>query len=64
MGKVEMSLLQLKSFEFFSAAIKSPATREPYQRKLLGLNKSQHIDIKRGVSRTVRRSGAIKMKGI
>jgi hypothetical protein len=35
-GKIDRSLLKDESFELFSAAIRSPATREPYERKLLG----------------------------
>jgi integrase len=35
-GKIDRSLLQGESFELFSAAIRSPATRDPYERKLLG----------------------------
>jgi hypothetical protein len=35
-GKIDRSLLQGQSFELFSAAIRSPATRDPYERKLLG----------------------------
>ena len=33
------SLLQGESFELFSVAIRSPATRDPYERKLLGFLK-------------------------
>ena len=36
MGKIDRSLLQGESFELFSAAIKSPATQDTYERKLLG----------------------------
>jgi hypothetical protein len=32
-------LLQRESFELFSAAMRSPATRDPYERKLLGFLK-------------------------
>src|SRR5215208_782529 len=39
MGKIDRSLLQGESFELFSAAIRSPATRDPYERKLLGILK-------------------------
>ena len=38
-GKIDRSLLQGESFELFSAAIRSPATRDPYERKLLGFLK-------------------------
>jgi hypothetical protein len=37
--KVDRSLLHGESFELFSAAIRSPATRDPYERKLLGFLK-------------------------
>jgi hypothetical protein len=37
--KIDRSLLQGESFELFSAAIKSPATEDPYERKLLGFLK-------------------------
>jgi hypothetical protein len=37
--KIDKSLLQGESFELFSAAIRSPATRDPYERKLLGFLK-------------------------
>ena len=36
-GKLDRSILQGESFELFSAAIRSPSTRDPYERKLLGL---------------------------
>ena len=39
MGKIDSSLLQGESFELFSAAIKSPATQDTYERKLLGFLK-------------------------
>ena len=35
-GKIDRSLLQGESFELFFAAIRSSATRDPYERKLLG----------------------------
>jgi hypothetical protein len=35
-GKIDRSSLKGESFELFSAAIRSPATRDPYERKLLG----------------------------
>jgi len=38
-GEIDRSLLQGESFELFSAAIRSPATRETYERKLLGFLK-------------------------
>jgi integrase len=38
-GKIDRSLLHGESFELFSAAIRSPATRDPYERKLLGFLK-------------------------
>jgi hypothetical protein len=38
-AKIDRSLLQGESFELFSAAIRSPATRDPYERKLLGFLK-------------------------
>lgn len=34
-GKIDRSLLKGESFELFPAAIQSPATRDPYERKLL-----------------------------
>lgn len=37
--KVDRSMLYGESFELFSAAIRSPATRDPYERKLLGFLK-------------------------
>jgi hypothetical protein len=39
MGEFDRSLLQGEGFELFSAAIKSAATRDPYERKLLGFLK-------------------------
>jgi len=36
-------LLHGESFELFSAAIRSPATRDPYERKLLGILKSVNL---------------------
>jgi hypothetical protein len=39
MGKIDRSLLQGESFELFSAAIRSPATQDTYERKLLGFLK-------------------------
>ncbi|HEU4445002.1 MAG TPA: hypothetical protein VFR94_10035 [Nitrososphaeraceae archaeon] len=38
-GEIDRSLLQGESFELFAAAIKSPATRDAYERKLLGFLK-------------------------
>jgi hypothetical protein len=38
-GKIDRSLLQGESFELFSAAIRSPAVIDPYDRKLLGFIK-------------------------
>ena len=38
--KVDRSLLHGESFELFSAAIRSRATRDPYERKLLGFLKT------------------------
>jgi hypothetical protein len=38
-AKIDRSLLQGESFELFSAAIKSPAARNLYERKLLGFLK-------------------------
>jgi hypothetical protein len=38
-GKIDRSLLEGESFDLFSAAIRSPATRDPYERKLLGFLK-------------------------
>jgi hypothetical protein len=35
-GKIDRSLPKGESFELFSAAIRSPATRDPYERRLLG----------------------------
>ena len=42
-GKIDRSLLQGESFELFSAAIRSPATRDPYERKLLGFLKRANL---------------------
>jgi hypothetical protein len=42
-GKIDRSLLQGESFELFSAAIRSPATRDPYERKLLGFLKRVNV---------------------
>jgi hypothetical protein len=42
-GKIDRSLLQGESFELFSAAIRSPATRDPYERKLLGFLKRVNL---------------------
>jgi hypothetical protein len=39
MGKIDRSLLRGESFELFCAAIKSPATQDPYERKLLAFVK-------------------------
>ena len=36
-------MLQGESFELFSAAIRSPATRDPYERKLLGFLKRVNL---------------------
>jgi integrase len=41
--KVDRSLLDGESFELFSAAIRSPATRDPYERKLLGFLKRVNL---------------------
>ena len=41
--KVDRSLLHGESFELFSAAIRSPATRDPYERKLLGFLKRVNL---------------------
>jgi hypothetical protein len=38
---VDRSLLQGDSYKLFRAAIKSPATRDPYERKLVGFLKEQ-----------------------
>jgi hypothetical protein len=35
-GKIDKSILRGESFDLFCAAIRSPATRDPYERKLLG----------------------------
>jgi hypothetical protein len=42
-GKIDRSLLQGETFELFSAAIRSPATRDPYERKLLGFLKRVNL---------------------
>jgi hypothetical protein len=42
-GKIDRSLLKGESFELFSAAIRSPATRDPYERKLLGFLKRVNL---------------------
>jgi integrase len=42
-GKIDRSLLKGESFELFSAAIRSPATRDPYERKLLGFLKRLNL---------------------
>jgi hypothetical protein len=41
--KIDRSLLQGESFELFSAAVRSPATRDPYERKLLGVLKRVNL---------------------
>jgi hypothetical protein len=41
--KINRSLLQGESFELFSAAIRSPVTRGPYERKLLGFLKRVNL---------------------
>jgi hypothetical protein len=35
MGKIDRSLLHGESFELFSAEIRSPPTRDPYERRLI-----------------------------
>jgi hypothetical protein len=42
-AKIDRSLLQGESFELFCAAIRSPATSDPYQRKLLGFLKRANL---------------------
>jgi hypothetical protein len=42
-AKIDRSLLKGESFELFSAAIRSPSTRDPYERKLLGFMKRMKI---------------------
>ncbi len=42
-GKIDRSLLKGESFELFSSAIRSPATRDPYERKLLGFLKRVNL---------------------
>jgi integrase len=42
-GKVDRSLLIGESFELFCSAIRSPATRDPYERKLLGFLKRVNL---------------------
>lgn len=42
-GKIDRSLLQGESFELFFAVIRSPATRDPYERKLLGFLKRVNL---------------------
>ena len=42
-GKIDRSLLQGESFELFTAAIISPATTDPYERKLLGFLKRVNL---------------------
>jgi integrase len=42
-GKIDRSLLRGESCELFSAAIRSPATRDPYERKLLGFLKRVNL---------------------
>jgi hypothetical protein len=42
-GKIDRSLLHGESYELFSAAIRSPATRDPYERKLLGFLKRANL---------------------
>jgi hypothetical protein len=43
-GKIDRWLLRGESFELFSAAIRSsPATRDPYERKLLGFLKRVNL---------------------
>jgi hypothetical protein len=41
--RINRSLLQGESFELFSAAIRGPATRGPYERKLLGFLKRVNL---------------------
>jgi hypothetical protein len=42
-GKIDRSLLRGESYELFTAAIRSPATRDPYERKLLGFLKRVNL---------------------
>ena len=42
-GKIDRSLLKGESFELLSTAIRSPATRDPYERKLLGFLKRANL---------------------
>jgi hypothetical protein len=42
-GKIDRSLLQGECFDLFAAAIRSPATRDPYERKLLGFLKRVNL---------------------
>lgn len=42
-AKIDRSLLHGESFELFSTAIRSPATRDPYERKLHGLLKQVNL---------------------
>jgi hypothetical protein len=42
-GKIDRALLKDESFELFSAGIRSPATRDPYERKLLGFLKRLNL---------------------
>jgi len=42
-GKIDRSLLQGESFELFFAVIRSPATRDPYERKFLGFLKRVNL---------------------
>lgn len=43
MRKIDRSLLQGESFELFSAVVRTPATRDPYERKLLGFLKRVNL---------------------
>jgi hypothetical protein len=42
-GKIDRSFLKGESFELFSSAIRSSATRDPYERKLLGFLKRVNL---------------------
>jgi hypothetical protein len=42
-GRIDRSLLHGESFELFSAAIRSSATRDSYERKLLGILKRVNL---------------------
>jgi hypothetical protein len=64
MKRIDRSLPQGESFELFSTAIKSPAKRDPYERRLLGFLKRINLLPDRFIQFAKTNPSAVEKKNI